>query len=144
MALLNIESGLELRITNGKGMLYLNDKVIPGQTKCTVNFDRGSRGTVDLELSMMGVKVVHVDPPVKATHNHPLPEGFTAHDGKGAPEGLDTNTVVRVQHGDGCVETEEDCRDFPFTVQKWHDGDSQWVWSEPDSRAIIAYKVEGK
>lgn len=144
MALLNIESGLELRIINGKGMLYLNDKVIPGQTKCTIHFDRASRGTIDLELSMIGVKVVHIDPPIKPAHSHPLPEGFTAHDGKGAPEGIDPDTVVRVQWGTGYIETEEDCNDTPFTVRKWHDNPSSWVWSEVNHNAIIAYKVEGK
>lgn len=149
MAQLNIDSGLELRITNGKGVLYLNNTMIPGQINSTIRFERGSRGTMDVEFSMMGVKVVHIvhgasnyTPPA---HNHPLPEGFTAHDGSPWPKGLPGDTVVRVQYGDGEVETIEDSIRNPFTVGMWEDGHNYWKWSgEPSRRCIIAYKVVSK
>lgn len=143
MALLSIESGLELRITKGKGYLYLNGAIIPGQMNSTIRFERGSSGTMDVEISMVGVKVVHVEPK-PAAHNHPLPEGFTAHDGSGTPSHLSPDTHVRVQYGNGDVETEEDSTKNPFTVKMWTDGDTYWTWSKPESYNIIAYKVEGK
>lgn len=142
MAQLNIDSGLELRITNGKGVLYMNDAMLPGQMNSTIRFERGSRGTMDVEFSMMGVKVVHVDPPVKPAHNHPLPEGFTAHDGSEWPKGLKPRDEVHVQYGNGRVQRSE----WPMTVIWWYNKDTwgnNWFWpgGVPSDERIIAYKV---
>lgn len=146
MAQLNIDSGLELRITNGKGVLYLNNTMIPGQINSTIRFERGSRGTMGVEFSMMGVKVVHTEQIVKVpAHNHPLPEGFTAHDGSEWPEGLSAGTLVHVQYGNGDYETEEY---DPSTVEYWHDcnfADNNWFWQgKPAHADIIAYRVVSK
>lgn len=107
----------------------------------TCDTSRALRKIEELRKEITSLSLDVVDPP----HNHPLPEGFTAHDGSVLPRGLTPSTRVIVQFGDG-----DGWLETPSTgispVHFWYDKipeDNHWYWMDgkPGPNDIIAYKV---
>ena len=64
MAMINIDSGLELHIDHrGRALLYFIGNVIPGQMGCEIGFPLREGGILHIDIHMSGVKVVHLPKP---------------------------------------------------------------------------------